>query len=110
MSLTSKSPKDVLRTARAVAERALKPFSHKNSPKTFTQSQLFACLVLKNFLRTDYRGVVRYLSDSAELAAAIELKKVPHFTTLQKASRRLLASDSARNRVLPSFDRAIPLA
>jgi hypothetical protein len=36
--------------------RALLLYSHRNSPKKFTQHQLFACLVLKNFLRTDYRG------------------------------------------------------
>jgi hypothetical protein len=36
--------------------RALLLYSHRNSPKKFTQHQLFACLVLKSFLRTDYRG------------------------------------------------------
>jgi hypothetical protein len=43
---------------------------------------LFACLVLKNFLRTDYRGVVEHLRDNPALTEAIELTKVPHFTTL----------------------------
>jgi hypothetical protein len=96
MSITSKSPKDVLVTAWVVAKQGIKPFTHRYSPKKFTQHQLFAVLVLKNFLRTDYRGVVKHLHDCPDLTAAIELKSVPHFTTLQKASRRLLAVASVR--------------
>ena len=93
---TSKSPVTVLRTALAVARRALPAFSHPNSPKKFTQHQLFACLVLKNFLKTDYRGVAAHLRDAPSLVESIELKQVPHFTTLQKASRRLLLSAKAQ--------------
>ena len=71
-------------------------YAHKNSPKTFTQHQLFACLALKNFLRTDYRGVVAHLEDNPSLTGLLALRRVPHFTTLQKASRRLLASANAQ--------------
>ena len=59
------------------------------SPKNYTQHQLFAVLVLKSFLKTDYCGVAKHLSDCSALAAAVQLRKIPHFTTLQKASRRL---------------------
>lgn len=97
MARTSKSPKSVLITAWEVAQRSLNAFSHRHSPKKFTQHQLFAVLVLKNFLKTDYRGVVRHLHDCPELAASIELKKIPHFTTLQKASRRLLKTAPVRS-------------
>ena len=90
MATTSKSPKDVLVSAYQVAQKALKAYSHRYSPKKFTQHQLFAVLVFKNFLRTDYRGVVKHLEDCKALADAIDLKTIPHFTTLQKASRRLL--------------------
>jgi hypothetical protein len=96
MATTSKSPKDVLVTAYLVAQRSLKAYSHRYSPKTFTQHQLFAVLVLKNFLKNDYRGVARHLRDCPDLAAAIELTKIPHFTTLQKASRRLLKTVPVR--------------
>jgi hypothetical protein len=96
MSVTSKSPKDVLVVAWRIAQRSLKAYSHRMSPKKFTQHQLFAILVLKNFLKTDYRGVARLLCDCHELAAAIELEKIPHFTTLQKASRRLLKATPAK--------------
>jgi len=96
MGTTSKSPKDVLVTAYQVAQRSLDAFSHPCSPKKFTQHQLFAILVLKNFLKTDYRGVARHLRDCLELAAAIKLVKIPHFTTLQKASHRLLMTVPVR--------------
>ena len=96
MAQTSKSPKAVLLAALAAARRAWPAYSHRNSPKTFTQHQLFACLVLKNFLKADYRGVAAHLRDAPSLADAIELERVPHFTTLQKAAKRLLASPHAR--------------
>ncbi len=58
-------------------------YSHRFSPKKFTQHQLFACLVLKEFLKTDYRGLADILADCDSLRAAIELEHVPHFTTVQ---------------------------
>ena len=57
---------------------------------------MFACLVLKNFLKTDYRGIVGHLKDSVSLRDTLKLNQVPHYTTLQKAARRLLASAPAR--------------
>ncbi len=87
---TSKSPKRVMMTAYATAQRALPAYAHRFSPQKFTQHQLFACLVLKEFLKTDYRGVVGVLADCTDLCAAIELERIPHFTTLQKAADRLL--------------------
>lgn len=97
MSTTSKSPKDVLCVAWRIAQRSLKAYSHRYSPKKFTQHQLFAILVLKAFLKSDYRGVARQLNDCPDLAASIDLEQIPHFTTLQKASRRLLKTASARS-------------
>lgn len=60
------------------------------------QHQLFACLVLKNFLKTDYRGLVQHLKDCTALCTTIELNTVPHFTTFQKAAKRLLISRNAQ--------------
>jgi hypothetical protein len=80
----------VLVTAWAVAKAVLPAYSHRSSPKKFTQHQLFACLVLKAFLKTDYRGLTACLQDAAAWCEAIELENVPHYTTFQKAARRLL--------------------
>jgi hypothetical protein len=57
----------------AIARRALPLYSHRNSPKTYTQHQLFACLVLESFLKTDYRGVVAHLADCPSLSEATGL-------------------------------------
>jgi hypothetical protein len=89
MSQTCKSPKAILRAALRVG-RALPVYSHRFSPQKFTQAQLFACLVLKKVLKTDYRGVAAFLGDCPDLCAIVGLTSVPHFTTLQKASKRLL--------------------
>jgi len=94
MSTTSKSPKAVLLAAQAVAAEAIPAYAHRFSPKSYTQHQVFACLVLKAFLKTDYRGVTALLADCPDLRATIGLRRTPHYTTLQKAAKRLLASEA----------------
>jgi transposase len=74
-------------------------YSHRFSPKKFTQHQLFACLVLKEFFKLDYRGVEGLLAESDSLRAAIDLTVVPDFTTLHKACSRLLRMSTC-NRLL----------
>jgi Transposase DDE domain len=96
MSTLTKSPLRVVREALAVGQRRLRCYCHKFSPKKFTQPQLFACLVLKAFLKTDYRGLVAHLADHSDLRDALGLQTVPHFTTPQKASRRLLRQRVAK--------------
>jgi hypothetical protein len=96
MSTLTKSPLRVVCQALALARRRLRSYCHKFSPKKFTQPQLFACLVLKAFLRTDYRGLAAHLADHSDLRAALGLQVVPHFTTPQKASRRLLRQRVAK--------------
>jgi len=93
---TTKSSRRVLQYAYLIGLTTLRLYSSKFSRKTFNQPQLFACLVLKEFLRCDYRQVSSLLSDSPDLAAVLELTKAPHFTTLQKAAARLLAFRPAR--------------
>jgi hypothetical protein len=67
MSTLSKSPLRVARAAVAVANKVLRPYCHKFSPKLYTQPQLFACLVLKTFYKTDYRGIAMQLHEFSEL-------------------------------------------
>src|SRR6516162_5525016 len=86
----------VARLALAVGNAALPLYAHKFSPKTYTQPQLFAALVLKTFFKTDYRGLAVLLRDYDALRWLLGLKAVPHFTTFQKASRRLLKATPAR--------------
>jgi hypothetical protein len=103
----SKSPRRVMEVAYQCASKALPPYRHKYSPKKFTQPQLLACLVLKEFLRLDYRGLAVHLSDHRDLAGQIHLKTVPHFTTFQKAAIRLLAARYGRRMFEAVLDRAL---
>jgi hypothetical protein len=103
---TSKSPKQVLVEALKVAEASLPAYSHRFSPKKFTLHQLFACLVLKDFYGLTYRGVMGLLADGDSLCSAIGLKKIPHWTTLQKAADRLLLAGSFRRLLSTTVDRA----
>ena len=67
----------VARQALAVATKALRPYAHRFSPKMFTQPQLFACLVLKTFFKTDYRGLARYLQDLPDLRRPSASRRAP---------------------------------
>ena len=96
MSTTTKSPLRVVRNALAVGGDVFRLHAHRRCPKLYTQPQLFACLALKAFFKTDYRGIAQYLRDLPDLARAVGLSRVPHFTTLQKAAGRLLRRPRAR--------------
>ena len=102
----SKSPKRVLIEALQVGEGSLPRYAHRFSPRKFTLPQLFACLVLKDFYQLTYRGAVGLLADGDSLAAAIGLEQIPHWTTLQKAADRLLASRSFRRLLTTTVERA----
>lgn len=86
----TKSPLSVARAALEVGEATFPKYSTTRGPQKFTQPQLFAMLVLKEFLRLDYRGFVAHLKDHSDLREALSLKPVPHHTTLWHAQRRLL--------------------
>jgi hypothetical protein len=103
----TKSPRRVVREAYALAQEALPAYTCPTSRKDYTQAQLFAILALKTFLKTDYRGVVAALDDFAELRQDLGLAKVPHYSTLCYAQRRLLkkgasASSSAKPSAAPA--------
>jgi hypothetical protein len=85
----SKSPVALACVALEMGQSALPRYSSKFSPHTYTQAQLLACLVLMQFMKTDYRGLVQMLMDFSEFRQVLKLKRVPHFSTLCYAHRRL---------------------
>src|SRR3954468_14843856 len=91
----TKSPRAVAKEALRLAADALPAYSSKYSRKDYTQHQLFAVLALKTFLKTDYRGVVAFLADFAELRGDLGLAKVPDHSTLSHAEQRLLKRGSS---------------
>ena len=103
----TKSPRAVAGEALRPAQEALPAYSSRFSRKDFTQPQLFALLALKTFSKTDYRGVVALLHDFPELRADLGLGRVPHYSTLCYAARRLLkkgrsSASSSRPRCAPN--------
>jgi len=88
--IITKSPVTLAKLALKQAEEALPKYSAAKSRKDFTQSQIFAILVLKAFFKTDYRGIVDYLEELSDLRQALKLKKIPHYSTLCYAEERLL--------------------
>lgn len=105
MRAMTKSAVRLAREAMAVGQRALPAYSSRFSRHDFTQPQLFALLVLKQFLRTDYRGVVTLVAEWGELRRALRLRKVPHYSTLCYAAQRLLADAEKGG---PSVGRSTP--
>ena len=62
MSRTTQDPIAVAKMAVEAGRKALPDYSCPKSPHKFTQPQLFAMLVLKQFFKRDYRGTVTWLS------------------------------------------------
>ena len=90
MSTTTKDPIALALAALKAGEAALPPYSHPKSPQKYTQAQLFAMLVLREFFRLDYRKLVTWLEQWSDLRDALGLKRVPHYSTLCYAADRLL--------------------
>jgi hypothetical protein len=104
----TKSPLAVARQAIETAAASLPLYSSPKSRHDYTQPQLFAVLALKQFFRTDYRGVVAILADSTDLRRVLGLAKVPHYSTLAYAAARLLKKGGSRRCKAPS--RPMPAA
>lgn len=74
---------EVARLSLRLAGRYMQPYSHVKSPKRFTQSQLMACLILRAYLKTTYRGVIDVLDASEEVQKCLGLSRLPHYSTLK---------------------------
>lgn len=85
----SKSYKDVTIRAYNSARVAIQPYFSHFSRKDFTAPQLFALLVLRSMLKTDYRGLAQFLTDCPDVLNWIGLKRAPHYSTLCRSSKRL---------------------
>lgn len=79
----------VAELAMRLGQQHLADYGAARSRHDFTQRQLLACLVLRAYLKSIYRGVLDVLAVSASLRQQLGLAdKLPHFTTLQKFSAR----------------------
>lgn len=96
MSRMTKSSLAFAKAALDAANECLTPYSHPNSPQKFTQPQLFAILALKDFLKQDYRGIIQMLAEWSDLRDVLGLKRLPHYSTLCYAHRRLLKKKTSQ--------------
>lgn len=84
----NKIKKLIVRLRKKLNQREIARYSSKYSKKIFTQHQLIVLCVLKICLKMDYRDFVVYIEVSDELQKLLDLKRVPHFTTLHKFLER----------------------
>lgn len=98
------------RLALAVGRDALPDYSHKKSPRRFTQPQLLACLLLRARLKLTYRAVADLLGASDGLRDALGLVggRVPDHSTLQKFSARAVAGGTVDDALAATLRRADP--
>ena len=92
----TKSPMVLAKLALKTAQEVLPSYSDLRSRHDFTQAQVFAILTLRQFFKTDYRGIVKILQEHQNIKDTLGLSKLPHFTTLQKAQQRMLKKTSSR--------------
>ncbi len=57
----------------------LEIYSCKYSKRKYTQHQLMALVLLKEYLKTDYRSIVELVQLMNPVKSRIGLKQVPHF-------------------------------
>ena len=99
---TTKSAIRLLAAAHELGRRTLRTYWNKRAPKKFTVRQLFACLVLQEFLKLDYRKLAALMEESPTWRESIGLKSVPHFSTFQKAAVRLLENRRVQRMLDPT--------
>jgi hypothetical protein len=69
--------------------RHLADYGANTSRHDFTQRQLMACLILRAYTKTTYRGILELLAVSPSLRQELGLTdKLPHYSTLAKFSER----------------------
>ena len=86
----TKSPMVLAKLALKTAQDTMPPYSDIRSRHDFTQAQIFTILVLRQFFKTDYRGIIRILQEHQNIKDILNMNNLPHFTTLQKAQQRML--------------------
>lgn len=78
------------RTMMQIIKKArTRPYLHKKSNHVYTVWQHLVLLALYQYESKSYRRYVDFLEECAGLQLFLGLSRIPHYTTLQKASARL---------------------
>ena len=89
-----------------LGRRFMSAYPHPKSPHKFTQSQLMACLILRAYLKTTYRGVIEILETSGQLRQRLGLTRLPHYSTLKRFADRS-ATDQVIDAMLAQIVQAV---
>lgn len=81
-----------MRRAYSLGQRVWPAHDSRFSRRDFTQPQLFACLVVREWLRLSYRKTEAFLLDVPDWLVTIEMAGVPDHNTLWRAFGSLLKS------------------
>lgn len=81
------------RLAHQVAAETLPERAHRFAPKRYSQPQLLACLLVKEYLGLDYRTAQETLEISDGLREALALTAVPDYTTLWRFAHDKATAD-----------------
>ncbi|MHB8602581.1 MAG: hypothetical protein ACYC6W_10160 [Nitrosotalea sp.] len=65
------------------------PYLHRKSNHVYSVWQHLMLLTLRQYESKSYRRFVEFLQESFGMMQYLGLSKIPHYTTLQKASARL---------------------
>jgi hypothetical protein len=76
-------------SSKLIKDSRIPLYSSKFSKKTYTRHQLLTLLLLKEFLAEDYRDIIELTEIMDTVRQMIDLKEVPHFTTIQKFCHRI---------------------
>lgn len=89
----------VARLALAVARESFPKYAHAFSPHFYELPSLVASVVMKVYLRQDYRGMEEILKVSPPLREALGLTCAPHYSTLARAFAKAL-DEAKLNRMM----------
>jgi len=67
-----------------VTSTRISPYSCKFSKKRYTQHQLLALILFKDYRNQHYREFIEDVEDMEGVQETLDLSVIPHFTTLQK--------------------------
>jgi hypothetical protein len=99
--MSKKQPKEsqyvrVARLAYELTQGVYPLYTHKNSPKAFTQPQLAACVLLKFYLNLSYRNTEEWLLASDKVCGVLELAEVPDHSTISRMYKKMRMKDLER--------------
>ena len=78
-----------LKIAYRVSRDKLADYSNKYSPRRFTQSQVMACLLLREYLTLDLRILEQLIASQPSFKKILQLNAIPDHSTFCRHMKRI---------------------